>query len=138
MLGWLRPIKVLRPQPHQSAERLPKVLWSMSLLTRQTRPSSTYEWAGTSLSHHEACTSLLVSSTRGKTAEARSLWNGNCSYRKLDKMIWQRDMSQIKKQDKTPVKQLTKVGISNLPEKIIQNNESENDLRPWEKNEGTD
>lgn len=53
-------------------------------------------------------------------------------------MIWQRDMSQIKKQDKTPVKQLTKVGISNLPEKIIQNNESENDLRPWEKNEGTD
>ena len=47
----------------------------------------------------------------------------------------------IKKQDKTPVKQLTKVGISNLPEKKKkknQNNESENDLTPLKKNGGTD
>ena len=46
----------------------------------------------------------------------------------------------IKEQDKTPVKQLTKVGISNLPEKKKknQNNESENDLTPLKKNGGTD
>ena len=46
-----------------------------------------------------------------------SLQNGNCNHRKLDKMRWQRNMSQIKEQDKTPEGQLSKVEIGNLLEK---------------------
>jgi len=36
-------------------------------------------------------------------------------------------MSQMKGQDKTPEKQLNEVEIGNLPEKKIQNNDSEDD-----------
>ena len=43
-------------------------------------------------------------------------------------------MSQMKGQDKTPEKQLNEVEIGNLPEKRIQNNDSENDPRSWENN----
>ena len=43
-------------------------------------------------------------------------------------------MSQMKGQDKTPEKQLNKVEIGNLPEKKIQNNDSEDDPGSREKN----
>ena len=46
----------------------------------------------------------------------------------------QKVMSQMKGQDKTPEKQLNEVEIGNLPEKRIQNNDSENDPRSWENN----
>ena len=43
-------------------------------------------------------------------------------------------MSEIKEQDKTPEKQLNEVEIGNLPEKRIQNNDSEDDPGSWKKN----
>ena len=43
----------------------------MGLSNGGKRLSSTDQWAGTSPSHQEACTSLLASFTRGQTAEAR-------------------------------------------------------------------
>ena len=39
-----------------------------------------------------------------------SLWNENCNHRKLDKMRQQRNMSQMKEQDKTQEEQLSEVG----------------------------
>ena len=47
-------------------------------------------------------------------------------------------MYQMKEQDKTPEKQLNEVEIGNLPEKRIQNNDSEDDPRPRKKNGGKD
>ena len=54
-------------QPHSSTERLPQVILSpqpprdmppdTALHTRVTKSSSTHQWAGTSASHHEVCTS---------------------------------------------------------------------------------
>jgi len=55
-------------------------------------------------------------------------------YRKFIRMKKQKVMSQMKGQDKTPEKQLNEVEIGNLPEKRIQNNDSENDPRSWENN----
>ena len=46
-----------------------------------------------------------------------SLWNKNHIHRKTDKMKRQRAIYQMKKQDKTPEKQLNEVEIDNLPEK---------------------
>ena len=46
-----------------------------------------------------------------------SMQNRNHKHRKLDKMRWQRNMSQRKKQDKTPEEPLSEVEVSNLPEK---------------------
>ena len=43
-------------------------------------------------------------------------------------------MYQMKEQDKTPEKQLNEVDIGNLPEKRIQNNDSEGDPGPQKKN----
>ena len=45
-------------------------------------------------------------------------------------------MSHMKEQDKTPGKQLNETDIGNLPEKRIQNNDSEDDPGPWKKNGG--
>ena len=47
-------------------------------------------------------------------------------------------MYQTKEQDKTPEKQLNEVKIGNLPEKRIQNNDSEDDPGPRKKNGGKD
>ena len=44
----------------------------------------------------------------------------------------------MKVQDKTPEKQLNSVEIGNLPQKISQNNDSEDDPGCWEKNGGKD
>ena len=44
----------------------------------------------------------------------------------------------MKEQDKTPEKQLNEVERDNLPEKRIQNNNSEDDTVPWKKNGGKD
>ena len=46
-----------------------------------------------------------------------SVWNKNHIHRKIDKMKRQRAMYQMKKQDKTPEKQLNEVEIVTLPEK---------------------
>ena len=61
-------------QPHPSADRLLKVFLSTALPTRGTRPSSTYQWAGTSPSYQEACTSLLDSFIHQR-ADSRSKKN---------------------------------------------------------------
>ena len=47
-------------------------------------------------------------------------------------------MYQVKEQDKTPEKQLNEVEIGNLPEKRIQNNDSEDDPGPRKNNGGKD
>ena len=44
----------------------------------------------------------------------------------------------MKEQDKTPEKQLHEVEIGNLPEKRIQNSDSEDDQGPRKKNGGKD
>ena len=44
----------------------------------------------------------------------------------------------MKEQDKTPEKQLNEVEIGKLPEEKIQNNDSEDDPVPQEKNGGKD
>ena len=45
---------------------------------------------------------------------------------------------QVKEQDKPPGKQLNEVEIDNLPEKRIQNNDSEENPGPLKKNGGKD
>ena len=47
-------------------------------------------------------------------------------------------MYQMKEQDKTWEKQLNEVEIGNLPEKRIQNNNTEDDPGPRQKNGGKD
>ena len=105
-------------QPHPSADRLPKVFLSpqpplntsldMALPTRGTRPSSTHQWAGTSPSYQEVCTSLLDQpkppggrQQKQEELQSCSLWNGDHKHRKLDKMRQQRNMLQTKEQDKS-------------------------------------
>ena len=46
----------------------------------------------------------------------------------------QKVMSQMKGQDKTPEKQQNEVEIGNIPEKRIQNNDSEDDSGSWKNN----
>ena len=69
-------------------------------------------------SHQEAYTSLLASSIRGQTEEARTTVPQQIKqkprYRKLKK---QKVMPQMKGQDKTPEEQLNEVETGNLPEK---------------------
>ena len=43
-------------------------------------------------------------------------------------------MSQMKRQDKILEKQWNEVEVGKLTEKIILNNDSEDDPRPWKKN----
>ena len=50
----------------------------------------------------------------------------------------QRTLYEMKEQDKTPEKQLNEMEIGNLPEKRIQNNDSEDDPGPQKKNRGKD
>ena len=47
-------------------------------------------------------------------------------------------MYQMKEQHKTPEKQLNEAEIGNLPEKRIQNNDSEDDPGPRKNNGGKD
>ena len=54
------------------------------------------------------------------------------NHSKLDNMRWQRNMSQMKEQHKTPEEQLNEGGIGKLSERI-KNNDSENDLISWKK-----
>lgn len=80
-------------------------------------------------SHQEADTSLLGSSTRGQTEDARTtspqLPEPKPQPSKLNIMKRQRVMSQIKGQDKNPRKQINEVEIDKLPGKGIQNNNNE-------------
>ena len=58
--------------------------------------------------------------TRGQTEEelqCHSLHNENNNHTKLIRMRWQKIMSQMKEQDKTPEKQLNELEICNFPEK---------------------
>ena len=52
-----------------------------------------------------------------KELQICSLWKENHIHRKIHKTKRQRTLYQIKKQDKTPEKQLNEVEIGNLPEK---------------------
>ena len=75
----------------------------------------------TNPSLQQAYTSLLASSTRGQTEEARAKIlqaERKPHHSKLIKMKRQRVMSQMKGQDKTSEKQLNEVEVGNLPEKI--------------------
>ena len=67
-----------------------------------------------------------------------SLWEKNHIHRKIDKMKRQRAMYHMKEQDKPPEKQLNEVEVGNLPEKRIQNNDSEDDPGPQKNNGGKD
>ena len=68
-----------------SADRLPNVLLSlqpslntlldMALLTRGIRPSSTQQWAGTSFSHQEACTSPWTNLTHQAGNKSKRKYN---------------------------------------------------------------
>ena len=49
-----------------------------------------------------------------------NLRNEDHKHKKLDKMRWQRNMFQMKDQDKTPEKQPSKVEIGNLLKKISE------------------
>ena len=116
-----QPTRQEHSPPHPpSADKLFKVFLSTALLTGGTRHCSTYQRARTSPFNEEACTILLASSTRGPTEEPRTttctLQNGNHNHKKLDKRTQQRNMSQMKEQDKTSEEQLSDVEIGNLPE----------------------
>ena len=96
----------------------------MALPTRGTRPSSTHQWAGTSASHPEACTSLLDSLIhQGADSGSKKNYSHAACGRETTiteiqtKVRWQRNMSQMKEQDKTPEEQLSEVEIGNLHEK---------------------
>ena len=103
----------------------PVVLQSMGLQSRTWLS----DW--TTTSHQEAYRSLLASSTRGQTEDSGRTtiqqWRleQKLHYRKLVRMKKQRVMSHTKGRDKTAGQQLNEVEIGNLPEKRIQNNDSE-------------
>ena len=67
---------------------------------------------------------MIVSSTRGQTAEARRTTIlqpvEQKPHSQKNKMKRQRAMYQMKEQDKTPEKQLKEVEIGNLPEKVFR------------------
>ena len=58
----------------------------MTLPTRGTRPSYTHQWAGTSPSHQEACTSLLDSLIH-EGADNRSKKNYNLAACRMETTI---------------------------------------------------
>ena len=104
-------------QPHPSTDRMPKVERSsqppvntpldMTLPTRGTRPSSIHQWAGTSPSHQEACTSLWPDLThqksdiRSKRKYIPAACRKETTNTKFDKMRWPKNMVQTKEQENT-------------------------------------
>ena len=139
----------VRTQLHTSADRLPKVILrrqlplnthGIALPTWETRPSSTHQWAGTSPSHQEAWTSPWISlnkraSTRSKGYHNPSACGMENTNRNLDKMKWQRNMFQMKGQDKSPEKQTKWSGARKSIWKKIQSNDKD-DPRSWKKKGG--
>ena len=104
--------------PHQSADDRVR-----ALLSKACPPEQDPVCPATSASHQEAYTSLLASSIRGQTEEARSTvpqqLKQKSYYRKLITMEKHKVMSQMKGQDKTPEKR-NKVETHNLPEKELR------------------
>ena len=133
-------------QLHPSVDKLLKVFVNKQLPdkhtpdtdlpTRGTRPSS--RWAGTSLPSGSLRKPLRQphppEGRKQKQEELQpcSLQNRNSNHRKLDKMRWQRNMSQMKKQDKTSEEQLSRDRRPTW--KRIQSNDSKDDLRSQKKN----
>ena len=76
-------------------------------------------WSMEFWSFEDDLTKALGKGRQQKQEELQScsLWNKNHIHRKTDKMKRQRAIYQMKKQDKTPEKQLNEVEIDNLPEK---------------------
>ena len=76
--------------------------------------------------------------TRQKQEELQScsLQKGDYKHSKFAEMRRQRNSFQMKEQDKNPQEQLNEEETDNLPEKIIQSNDSKDDLRSQKKNGG--
>ena len=96
--------------------------WAAVYAVAQSRTWLKRLSSSSSPSHQEPYTSLLASSIRGQTEEARRTtvpqWlKQKPHYRKSFSMLKQKVMSQMKGQDKTPEKQLNEVKIGNLLEK---------------------
>ena len=129
-----RPKNKVGTQPYPLADKLPKVcqgtelplitLSHMALPIRVKRISSSHQWAGTVPPIRKAATAPYISlhSVIGTHQQQGSYNPVTCKKwdhkdGKLYKMKWERNMSQMKKQDKTPEKQLSEVEISSLHEK---------------------
>ena len=76
--------------------------------------------------------------TRQKQEELQScsLQKGDYKHSKFAEMRRQRNSFQMKEQDKNPQEQLNEEETDNLPEKIIQSNDSKDDPRSQKKNGG--
>ena len=105
-------------QHHSSTDRWIKVLLSMALIARGTRPSSIHHHSLPLGSLHKTLRQAYPPEGRQKEElQSCRLWNRNHNHRNIEKMKWQRNMSQRKEQDKTPEKQLSEVEIGILLEK---------------------
>ena len=95
----------------------------MALPTRGTRPSSTHQWAGTSPSHQEACTSLRTNLThqRAQTRSKRSYDPTATESRAQTQKDRQNERAEKyaleEGTSKNPQEQLNEVEIGNRPEK---------------------
>ena len=113
--------------------------FGIALLTRGTRSSSISQWAGTSPSYQKACTCFLDSlfhqgSENGsKKNYDPAAYGIKTEITKLDKIRWQRNISQVRKKIKTPEEELSEVEIGNLLEEgfivMILIEEMSQDLR---------
>ena len=107
----------------------------MALLTRETRPSSTQQWAGTSLFHQEPCTSTSLSSMGGREQKQEelqpcSLQNRNHNHRGLYPR-WRNKIKHLTIPNWSEY-------LTNPPPKKIQSNDKKDDSRSQKKNGGTD
>ena len=95
--------------------------FGIALLTRGTRSSSISQWAGTSPSYQKVCTCLLDSLFhQGSESGSKKNYNPaaygiKTAMTTLDKIRWQRNISQVRKKIKTP-EELSEVEIGNLLE----------------------
>ena len=129
--------------------KVPKVILSLlpplnaplyvALSTRGTRTSSTHQRTSQSLPPTRKPAIL----TRGQTPQNKkelqscNLRNRDNKHRKVDNKKWQRNMFQMKEQNKTLEEQPSEVEICKLPEKEFSD-DSKDHPRSWKKNGDTD
>lgn len=94
----------------------------MALPTRGTRTSFMHGWEEASPAHQDAGTSVSCQPDppggrpqEQEDPQPRSLCSTNCNHRKLGQNEMAENMSEMKKQDKTPDDQLNEMETGSLP-----------------------
>ena len=125
----------LSPQPSL------KYTLDTALPTRGTRSSSSHQWAGTSPSHQEACTSVLDYPVhqRADTKSKRNYNPAACGTANIERQIETAEEYVPDEGTKIKHRRTTKWREDRQPTwKRIQSNDDKDDQRSQKKNEGID